>query len=83
MTEINTPDSNNSIYSDWGITKHGIPQGSILGPLLFLIYINDLPPAINTQSKPILFADDTNIISHPETDCSQNRMNDIFAGLNR
>jgi hypothetical protein len=35
QVEINTTDSNNSIYSDFGNKKHGAPQGSIPGPLLF------------------------------------------------
>jgi hypothetical protein len=49
-------------FSKWGTVIHGVPQASILGPLIFIIYINDLSTTINTLPEPILFTDDTSLI---------------------
>jgi hypothetical protein len=60
--EIKSPNSTHNLVSDWGNIEARSPQGSILGPLLFLVYIDDLSLQINSLAEPISFADDTNFI---------------------
>ena len=63
----------NTTKSDFLPVKYGIPQGSVLGPLLFFLYINDLPLFINALCE--LFADDTTIQS------SHSKLNNLLLSL--
>jgi len=73
---INNSSSNTTTFSGWGKIKHGVPQGSIFGPLFFLIYINE-------PLKPILFEDDTSIIiTNPSPSKLKEDINNIIYNIN-
>jgi len=73
-----------SSCSKWGEITHGVPQGSILGPLLFLLYINHLPQITNENSKIVLFAfaDDTSmIITNPSPSNFEKSVNKVIQDI--
>jgi hypothetical protein len=54
-------------FSEWEPITYGNPQGSILGPLFFIFYINDLPKTMAILVNPGLLADDTSmIVTNPD-----------------
>ena len=78
--EINTIDKGIRISATKEI-EHGVPQGSILGPILFSLYINDLHLNI-TGTKIVLFADDTNILVTDENiNNLQYKLNNVMTEL--
>ena len=69
----------NGKESQWQTVTSGIPQGSVLGPTLFLIYINDLPDVVENVVK--LFADDTKIYSVVNNEHQQLRLQEDLDSL--
>ena len=61
--------------SNWKSVLSGVPKGSVLGPLLFLIYINDLDDSIT--SNVLKFADDTKVFRKVNTGDKQHLQNDL------
>jgi hypothetical protein len=72
-------ENGNITTSAWAKIEHGVPQGSVLGPLLFLTFINDWPKFVNHKTVPVLFADDTSILlSHSNPNDFNNNINTVF-----
>jgi hypothetical protein len=69
--------------SNWETVKSGVPHSSILRPLLYLLYINDLPSGIGIDRKLLLYADDTSLlISGPDICDIQTQLMMVLDNLN-
>ena len=56
------------VESDWTFINHGVPQGTVLGPLVFILYVNDFGEEIGKSSNVLQFADDTAILCHEKNE---------------
>jgi len=65
-------------YSSWTQVKSGVPQGTILGPILFITYVNDIPTGVSSTVK--LYADNTKLYREIESipDDTDMHQSDLF-----
>ena len=66
-------------YSNWKPVTSGIPQGSILGPFLFVVFINDLPDQLTNMVY--MFADDTKVFARVSDDEERKSLQDDLDNL--
>jgi hypothetical protein len=72
-----------NISSNWEEVKNGVSQGSVLGPFLFILYINDLPKVASRNTSITLYADDTSVlVTHYDNADFKIAMNKIFLDIN-
>ena len=67
-------------YSNVANINCGVPQGSILGPLLFLLYVNDMPQAVDCEL--FLYADDSCLVyQHRDAKAIETKLNNNFSSV--
>ena len=69
----------NGALSNWAPVTSGVPQGSVLGPALFVLFVNDLPDQLSCSTK--LFADDTKVFCDVKTQESRTRFQEDLEHL--